>query len=125
MDHMRKVKKIMVADDDPAILDSLKLMLEFEDYEVITTLNANTVLQLKDELPDLLLLDIWMSGTDGRDVCRLLKQDERTRSIPVILFSASKDIELSARKAGADDFLAKPFEMEELLGKIENCLEES
>ena len=73
---------------------------------------------MKMELPDLLLLDIWMSGEDGRDICKKLKQSELTKNIPVIMVSASKDIKESALAAGADDFLAKPFEMNELLGKI-------
>jgi CheY-like chemotaxis protein len=116
---MNKVKKVLVADDDPAILDVMRMMLEFEGYEVTTTPNGATILQMETGLPDLLLLDIWMSGTDGRELCRKLKLNEKTKRIPVVLVSASKDIEHSAREAGADDFIAKPFEMNELLQKIE------
>ncbi|HMC86354.1 MAG TPA: response regulator [Chitinophagaceae bacterium] len=114
-----KTKRIMVADDDPAILDVMRMMLEFEGYEVLTTLNGGAVLKMETELPDLLLLDIRMSGADGRDICRKLKQSERTSKIPVVLVSAGKDIERSAIEAGANDFIAKPFEMIELLHKIE------
>lgn len=109
----------MIADDDPGILDSIGIMLEFEGYEVSTTLNGNTLLDLENELPDLLLLDIWMSGTDGRDICRLLKQKQNTSKIPIVMISASRDIERSAIEAGADDFLSKPFDMDDLLKKIE------
>ena len=109
----------MVADDDPAILDVMRMMLEFEGYEVLTTLNGGAVLKMETELPDLLLLDIRMSGADGRDICRKLKQSERTSKIPVVLVSAGKDIERSAIEAGANYFIAKPFEMIELLHKIE------
>jgi CheY-like chemotaxis protein len=116
---MNKIKKVLVADDDPAILDVMRMMLEFEGYEVATTLNGATILQMETEMPDLLLLDIWMSGTDGRDICRKLKQSEKTNKIPIVLVSASKDIERSAFEAGANDFIAKPFEMNELLQKIE------
>jgi CheY-like chemotaxis protein len=116
---LRTTKKVMVADDDPAILDVMRMMLEFEGYEVSTTPNGATILKMEMDLPDLLLLDIRMSGTDGRDICRKLKQDEKTRNIPVVLVSASRDIEQSAFEAGADDFIAKPFEMIELLQKIE------
>ena len=101
----------MIADDDPAILDSVGIMLEFEGYDVTTTLNGRTVLDMKKELPDLLLLDIWMSGMDGRDICKQLKQDEKTKGIPIVMISASKDIERSAIEAGADGFLAKPFDI--------------
>ena len=116
---MDKVKKVLVADDDPAILDVMRMMLEFEGYEVATTPNGATILQMDSGLPDLLLLDIWMSGTDGRELCRRLKLNEKTKNIPIVLVSASKDVEHSAREAGADDFIAKPFEMNELLQKIE------
>jgi DNA-binding response OmpR family regulator len=112
-------KKIMIADDDPGIVDAVEMLLEFEGYRVTTTVDGSTVLDMKEELPDLLLLDIWMSGEDGRDICRQLKATAATKNIPVIMVSASRDIEESALAAGADDFLAKPFEMDELLAKIE------
>ena len=115
---MGKVKKILVVDDDPGILDAIGIMLEFEGYEVQSASNSAALLSMENGLPDLLLLDIWMSGTDGRDVCRYLKQKESTRKIPIVMISASKDIENSAREVGADDFLAKPFEMDSLLEKI-------
>nr|WP_067056250.1 response regulator [Mucilaginibacter sp. L294] len=111
-------KKIMIADDDPGIVDAVEMLLEFEGYTVTSTVDGSTVLDMKDELPDLLLLDIWMSGEDGRDICRQLKATQATKNIPVIMVSASRDIEQSAIDAGADDFLAKPFEMDELLAKI-------
>lgn len=114
---MKPVRKIMVADDDTGILDSISLMLEFAGYEVSTTANGASLLDLK-ELPDLLLLDIWMSGIDGRDICKQLKKNELTSNLPIVLFSASREIEQSAREAGANDFLAKPFEMKDLVEKV-------
>lgn len=112
------IKKILVADDDPAIVDSLQLMLETMGYEVETTVNGETVKDLRKEFPDLLLLDIWMSGQDGRDICKYLKGKDDTRHIPIIMISANKDTAKIAREAGADDFVAKPFEMDELLSKV-------
>jgi DNA-binding response OmpR family regulator len=112
-------KKIMIADDDPGIVDAVGMLLEFEGYNVSTTVDGATVLDMKEELPDLLLLDIWMSGEDGRDICRQLKANSSTKNIPIIMVSASRDIASSAMQAGADDFLAKPFEMDVLLAKIE------
>ena len=109
----------MIADDDPGIVDAVEMLLEFEGYTVTSTVEGSSVLTLHDNLPDLLILDIWMSGEDGRDICRSLKADDAKRHIPVIMISASKDIKDSALEAGADDFLAKPFEMNDLLGKIE------
>jgi DNA-binding response OmpR family regulator len=115
-------KKIMVADDDLAILDATMLMLELEGYEVITVTDGRKVLELKDDLPDLLLLDIWMSGVDGKEICSHLKQQELTKHIPIVMVSASHEVRKMAFQAGADDFLAKPFEMDDLLNKVKKNL---
>ena len=117
-----KNKKIMVADDDPGIVDAICMMLDFEGYEVSSTVNGATVIDMKDQFPDLLVLDIWMSGQDGREICRHLKSETITKNIPVLMISASKDIQQSALDSGADDFLAKPFEMDDLLQKIDTLL---
>ena len=108
----------MIADDDPGIVDAIEMLLEFEGYNVCSTYDGAAVLELKEELPDLLLLDIWMSGEDGRDICKKFKMEAKTKMIPVIMISASKDVKESAMAAGADDFLAKPFEMNDLMDKI-------
>lgn len=117
-------KRILVADDDPSILDVLKLMLEqVGGYDVSTTADGESVLELDEDLPDLILLDLWMSGIDGRDVCKSLKSNDRTKDLPLIIFSANRDVELISRTAGADDFLAKPFQMDELLSKVARLIE--
>lgn len=116
-------KKILVADDDPAILDAVKMMLELEGYTVRTTTDGKTVYKVDGETPDLLLLDIWMAGYDGRDICKRIKENPSTRNIPVIMISASKDVKRSAKASGADEFVAKPFDMNELLGKVARCLQ--
>lgn len=116
---MEILKRVMIADDDPGILDALQLMLEFAGYEVSTTFNGATLLDMEENLPDLILLDIWMSGTDGRDVCKALKSKALTKGLPIIMISASTDLENSAKDAGADDFLEKPFDMDELFSKID------
>lgn len=118
-----KSKKILIADDDPAICDALQFMLEEEGYTVATSADGDTVSKIKQIIPDLLLLDIWMSGEDGRDICRILKNQLETKNIPIIMISASRDIGKSARDAGADDFLAKPFQIDELLGKIQKYIQ--
>jgi len=119
---MNMLKKVMIADDDPGILDAVTAMLEFGGYDVSSTSDGATVLEITDQLPDLLLLDIWMSGTDGRDVCKELKKREFSKNMPIIMISASTELERSAKDAGADDFLEKPFDMEELLNKIAHFL---
>ncbi len=117
-------KRIMIADDDPGIVDAVEMILDLHGYEVSSTYNGNDVLELDDQLPDLLLLDIWMSGCDGRTICKALKANNETRHVPVLMLSASTDIKGSALEAGADDFLAKPFEMKELVKKISQLLQQ-
>ena len=111
-------KKIMIADDDTGIIDAVAMMLEFEGYTVSSTVNGASVLELKNNYPDLLLLDVQMPGLDGREICRKLKEKEDTRNIPVILVSASTNLQKSAQDAGADDYLEKPFNMHDLLEKV-------
>jgi DNA-binding response OmpR family regulator len=116
------LKRVLIADDDPGIVDAVEMILDFHGYDVSTTYNGTEVLAIQENYPDVLLLDIWMSGCDGRDICKELKAKQETRNIPILMISASKDIKTSAMEAGADDFLAKPFDMKELLFKIENLL---
>ncbi len=111
-------KKILVADDDPAIIESTTLILEEFGYTVESTIDGQTIYKMEKDFPDLLLLDIWMSGEDGRKICKYLKKDSLTKNIPIILISASRDIENSTKEAGANDFLAKPFDMTDLLTKV-------
>ncbi len=113
-------KKILIADDDPAIVDALQFMLEEVGYTVETTVDGDKVLRMADSKPDLLLLDIWMSGQDGRIICKELKNRNETKNIPVIMISANKDTEKFSKQAGANDFISKPFEMDELLAKVQN-----
>jgi DNA-binding response OmpR family regulator len=118
-DQGGKQKTILIADDDPGIVDALAQFLEEVGYAVRTTVDATTIGRLADGPPDLILLDIRMSGRDGSEICKRLKSADATRAIPIIIFSASKDTERIAREAGADDFIAKPFDMYQLIEKIE------
>jgi CheY-like chemotaxis protein len=115
---MSDKKRILVADDDPAIVDCIQIMLEDDGYIVDTSVDGQIAMKMEKDFPDLLLLDIWMSGMDGREICKYLKNQELTRDIPIIMISANKDTSHMAKEAGADDFLAKPFEMDELLSKV-------
>ena len=117
------LKKILIADDDPGIVDAVEMLLSFSGYDVSSTYDGRDALKLSNEqIPDLFLLDIWMSGVDGRDICRELKQNIQTRHIPVLMISASNDIHHSAIDAGADDFMTKPFDMQQLIDKIDSLL---
>jgi DNA-binding response OmpR family regulator len=114
-----KRKKILVVDDEQDILDFLQIILEEEGYDVMTTDKGDYLEKLHNGgLPDVILLDMLLSGKDGRAIVNYLKRQEETKHIPVIMFSAHPSAEESARKAGADDFVAKPFEIDVLLARI-------
>lgn len=116
-------QRIVVAEDDSAVLDVLRLILEEEGYAVEAVADEATLRAFPHGYPDLLLLDIWMSGWDGRDLCRDLKRGEKTRGIPILLCSANRDGEHIAREAGADGFIAKPFDMDDLLATVARHLQ--
>lgn len=116
-------KKILVVDDDPDIVDFLHDLLELEGYTVKATVRVDLLEKLPNgDVPDLILLDVFLSGRDGREIVRYLKNQEETRQIPVIMFSAHPGTEATVREAGADDFLAKPFDLDKLLAKVEAYL---
>jgi len=118
-----KQKKILVVDDEPDILEFLQVIMEEEGYTVATTTKGEDVEKLHDGgLPDLILLDVLLSGKDGREIVKRLKQQEETHHIPVIMFSAHPSAEETARVAGADDFVAKPFAIDILLNKVARYL---
>jgi CheY-like chemotaxis protein len=114
----KKRPRILVADDDPGILEVISLMLRDAGYDVKTTANGKSLLNIHGNLPQMVLLDIWMSGINGSEICRKLKTQEKTTNIPVILISANKDTEHLAKRSGADDFISKPFDMDTLLDKV-------
>jgi DNA-binding response OmpR family regulator len=117
--------KILVVDDKPDILDVLQQILEMEGYVVVTTTDGKEVLHLiHTEHPDLLLLDIWLPGCDGREICRQIKQQETLCLIPVLLMSAYQDVQQMVAQVGADGFIQKPFEISTLLTTIANALEQ-
>src|SRR5881392_2251246 len=98
-----KQKKILVVDDDVDVLEATQLILEDEGYTVSTASKAAYLETLHNGgLPDLILLDIFLSGKDGREIVKYLKQQETTRHIPVILFSAHPSAEKTARASGAE-----------------------
>lgn len=115
-------KKILIADDDPAIVDVLRLMLELEGYEVTHTYTGDILLNLIDEVPQLILLDVNLGKYDGRLLCQALKDAPETKNIPVLMISANYNIGSSAKDSGADDFVAKPFDMDVLLNKVAGLL---
>jgi two-component system, sensor histidine kinase and response regulator len=117
---------ILVVDDMAANLRLLTRLLSDSGYEVRSAPNGNLALKTMEQgkLPDLILLDIMMPGIDGYEVCRRLKDSERTRHIPVIFISALNDTtdKIKAFQLGGVDYLAKPFEPEEVLARVKTHL---
>jgi two-component system cell cycle response regulator len=118
-------KKILVVDDDPDIQSLLRIALGQEDRTFITASNGiEAVEKALSELPDLIILDIMMPKMDGYQVCRLLKNEQLTWEIPIIMLSAQyreKD-RLYGISVGADDYIVKPFQPEELMEKVTRLL---
>jgi CheY-like chemotaxis protein len=108
-------KKILVADDDEGIRDIFQIILEQAGFEVELKSNGEDLLQNKFITPQLFLIDKQLSGTNGLDICRHLKTQVQTMHIPVIIISASPDIAAQSKKAGADSYIEKPFEVSYLL----------
>lgn len=112
-------KNILIVEDDPDILLVLTAMLEDAGYGVTASETGDGLLDLREgELPDLIVLDMLLSGHDGRELVSQLKARPATGHIPILMLSAHPAAESGAREAGADDFLAKPFEMDVLLAKV-------
>lgn len=116
-------KKILVVDDDKDILEPLALILESNGYNVETVSKGKLVnAKIESFKPDLLLLDVLMSGSDGRDICRKLKQDKKNNNLIVIMMSAHPSAEKDSADIHADDFIAKPFEIPDLLALLKSKL---
>lgn len=117
----RKQKKIFVVDDDPSILEVMTIVLEDKGYDVSSISTGPQFFELlkKGPHPDLIFLDLWISGSEGTEITKQLKADKKTKDIPVIIVSALNDLETICEDAGADGFLEKPFEIENLLSLVE------
>lgn len=121
---MEDKKRILVVDDDAGIGEMLKTLLEFYDFEVVVTEKPDEAEELiiRNNI-DLVLLDMLISGVNGTDVCVRIRNNESTADTPVVMMSALHDAGPKCRNAGADDFIAKPFEMDDLIAKINEVIE--
>ncbi len=120
-------KKILIVDDDRDFVEILYARLSSFGYEIITAGDGVEGLEkVRSSTPDLIILDIMMPRMDGYDLCRLLKFDEKYKAIPVIMLTAkSQDIDrVMGNKVGADEYITKPFEIKDLIGKVRKHLGE-
>lgn len=113
------MSKILVVDDDTDILSVMEILLSMKGFEVqVTSKGENTLPKTHSFKPDLILLDVLISGHDGRVICKQLKSDKETSHIPIIMFSAHPGAAASIAEYGANDFIAKPFDVNNLMKKV-------
>lgn len=115
--------RVLIADDDRAIRDALTRALGLEGYDVVQAVDGNTALSLIESArPDVAILDVMMPNVDGLTVCRVLRA-ERNR-LPVLMLTARTETpdRVAGLDAGADDYLAKPFDLDELLARLRALL---
>jgi DNA-binding response OmpR family regulator len=116
---------LLLVDDDPEILTLLQARLRKEPFEIFTAAEGETALNIvRTEKPDLVVLDINLPGLSGLEICRTLKSDKSTREIPIIMLSARSDEidRVLGLEFGADDYVTKPFNSQELILRIHNIL---
>lgn len=116
-------KSILIFDDDPEILMVCKIILEQNNYKVETRLFCDDIIKdISLVNPDIILMDLWIPTIGGEKAINLMKKNNATRLIPIILFSANVEINIIANRANANGFLKKPFDINTLLLTVENTL---
>jgi two-component system phosphate regulon response regulator PhoB len=117
---------ILIVDDEPDLVRTLEYTLEREGFETKSARNGKTALELlgRDPAPDLVLLDLMLPDMSGTEICRKLRQDNRTRKVPVIMLTAKTDEidRVVGFEVGADDYVAKPFSIRELMLRVRAVL---
>lgn len=107
-------RKILIIDDDASILQVSRIILEEAGHKVSVDDGKNIFEKIQLDRPDLILLDIRLAGLDGREIGKKLKSQDSTRDIPIVVLSASFNIEEIVKQAKADDYLKKPFDIDDL-----------
>lgn len=116
-------KKIYVVEDNDDIRELVEYLLETEGYTVFGFPNASTFEEeIKSSKPDALVLDIMLPDGNGIDICNKLKSMEATKGIPVLLMSANTNVSMIRSQSKADDFIGKPFDIDDLVGRVRQLL---
>ncbi|HXG46345.1 MAG TPA: response regulator, partial [Methylomirabilota bacterium] len=117
--------KILVVDDEPDALELIEFNLKGAGYDVITASDGEEALKrARDVLPDLIILDVMLPEVDGMEVCKILRRDQRTSAVPIIMLTA-KAAEIDrvlGLELGADDYVTKPFSPRELVARVRAVL---
>lgn len=118
-------QRVLIVDDEPDIVESIKFNLELENIECIEAYDGEEALsKAKKESPDVIILDIMLPKINGYKICRLLKFDESYKDIPIIMLTArtqEKDIKLG-EETGADEYVTKPFDVDMLVALVKKYL---
>jgi two-component system alkaline phosphatase synthesis response regulator PhoP len=120
--------KILVVDDERDLIAPLKMSLESDNYNVIEAYAGHEAIKkARDEIPDLVLLDIGLPDMDGYEVCNALKKDPLTGLIPIIMVTGKDKIneKIEGLDSGADDYVTKPFDLKELKARVRTVLRRS
>ena len=123
---METKARILAVDDEEQIRNIIKHALSDYAYEIFLASDGAEALETVEEVsPDVILLDIQMPGMNGIEVTKVLKQNDKTKIIPVVIFSGVHDVEyrIEALEAGADDFLSKPFIIQELITRVKTLVQ--
>jgi DNA-binding response OmpR family regulator len=123
---MNGMSKILVVDDENDFVELVSFNLKHRGHEVLTALSGLEALkQARRFLPDTIVMDVMMPGIDGFSVCEILRNQPVTKAIPVIMYTAltGQIARMNGIQAGADDYLIKPFKMQELVARVEKALE--
>jgi DNA-binding response OmpR family regulator len=120
-------EKILVVDDEREIVNALKIYLESYNYKVIEAYTGDGAIRTsRSEIPDLILLDLMLPDITGYEICNKIKNDPLTRSIPIIMLTGVGETgRIAGMKLGANDYIAKPFDINELRIKIRSVLQNS
>ncbi|MDR6737887.1 PleD family two-component system response regulator [Sphingobacterium sp. 2149] len=114
-------KTVFICDDDSTIVDMLQMLLEMSGYDTIIETNSlNALGVIREKQPDVILLDIWMPMLSGDELIRKIREDKELKELFIICISASKDGKDVAFRAGANRFIAKPFDINDLLEAVES-----
>jgi DNA-binding response OmpR family regulator len=123
---MNQSARILVVDDDPDIGVMLKMMLEYKGYTPVVAERAEEAMDaLNADNITLIIMDMLLSGVNGTDICANLKNDPERKNIPVIMISAHPNAKEICMNAGADDFIAKPFDMRDMLTRIGGLIKQT
>ena len=119
------LKKVLIVDDEQDIVESLKFVLEEAGFACSCAFNGEDGLRLAKEIsPDLIILDVMMPKINGYKICRLLKYDNKYKNIPILMVTARSQEEdkLIGEETGVDEYITKPFELDEIVKKVEGYL---